>query len=599
MAHIEPKNLVDAESLSALEALSSGYYKIPTNQRDYRWEEENWSHIWDDLHALRANNYNGITAVARDQRKPHFLGAVVVIRNTRTLGGQERGEIADGQQRMATLSILFAVLIKKISASSISNKNDVIGRLSSCLYSSDSDGKTWRLELDKEANFFETTLEKYLNADDPTTYWNTITDFSRRPVASRLKEAFIFFEALADDYVASESEAALENIATLATEALTLIKTTVFKRSIAYKLFETMNYRGLDLTLADLIKNKILEVSETQGTHTSTVQRWLELQNEIQLQSFNENSNEDESKKLREFLHLSFISCYSTIKLDELYDKVAKHLEDTTVTADGYTAEVLSEAKNLTRILNNNNNALKEASKYVKELRETLSIDYALPFVLAALSRFQSDITQLTRCIKAARDFSFRFFTIGSNSVAKLQNEIGTHSRMLRDTTNTADSVINSLRAKSPDSLFKSEFADAKLKLNKLGFYVMESIENHRAASAGLGVFGQSPSQHLEHILPKKPEGNWPHIDMDRHEEFLYRIGNLVALEADINKHIKNKAFSDKQSNASSKGYVNSSLRLPGEISTHLKRGEWTFDSIIERQQHLADTYILDVWPLA
>lgn len=127
----------------------------------------------------------------------------------------------------------------------------------------------------------------------------------------------------------------------------------------------------------------------------------------------------------------------------------------------------------------------------------------------------------------------------------------------------------------------------------------MESIENHISASAGLAAFTQGPTQHLEHILPKRPDSTWTHIDSDRHDEFLYKIGNLVALEADINRHIKNKSFSFKQTNPRNKDYAHSTLRLSRDISAHLESGSWTFNSITERQEHLANTYILDVWPLA
>ena len=599
MPHIEPKQLIDAESLSSSEILSNGYFRIPMNQRDYRWEEDNWKDLWNDITILCDSNFIGASPTPPDQRKPHFMGAIVVIRNTRSIGGRERGEIADGQQRLATLNVLYATLIKRIDLSSLPDKADIRARLSTCLYSSDSGGKTWRLQLDKEKTFFETSLDKYVTGIAADSYWSTITDYNRRPIAARIKKAFEFFDTAITDYVASKSEAELENIITISTEALTFIKTTVYQRGIAYRLFETMNYRGLDLTLADLIKNKVLEVSEAQGTHENCTQQWLDLQKEIEIQSITDGNNTaDESKKLKEFIHLAYISCHDTIKLEDLYDEITAHLAKPAISAEGYTSEILSEAKNLTKILNAPSGPLKDASKYAKELLETLSINYSIPLILAAANRFSGDDVQLTRCVKAARDFCFRFFTIGSNSVSKLQSEVGNHSRMLRNPANSADTVINSLRSKAPSSLFKSEFSTARLKLNKHAFYVMESIENHISGGAGLAIFTQGPTQHLEHILPKRLGSNWPLIDIDHHDEYLFRIGNLVALEANINTHIKNKSFSEKQSNTENKGYEDSTLTLPGEISAHLEGGNWTFGSITKRQEHLANTYILDVWPL-
>lgn len=217
MPHIEPKQLIDAESLSATEVLSTGYFSIPMNQRDYRWEDENWKDIWNDITTLCDSNFIGASPTPPDQRKPHFMGAIVVIRNTRSIGGRERGEIADGQQRLATLNVLYATLIKRIDLSSLPDKADIRARLSTCLYSSDSGGKTWRLQLDKEKTFFETSLDKYVTGIAADSYWSTITDYNRRPIASRIKKAFEFFDTAIRDYVAYKSEAELENIITIST----------------------------------------------------------------------------------------------------------------------------------------------------------------------------------------------------------------------------------------------------------------------------------------------------------------------------------------------------------------------------------------------
>ncbi len=125
MPHIEPAQLIAADSLSSTDVLSTGYFSIPMNQRDYRWEDENWKDIWNDIVTLSSCNFNGATAIHPDHRKPHFMGAIVVIRNTRSISGRDRGEIADGQQRLATLCVLFASLIKKIDSSTLPDKSDI------------------------------------------------------------------------------------------------------------------------------------------------------------------------------------------------------------------------------------------------------------------------------------------------------------------------------------------------------------------------------------------------------------------------------------------------------------------------------------------
>jgi len=64
---------------------------VPLNQRPYRWEEDDIEKLFQDLN----NAFN---------RQPlYFLGTVMFTHN-------EKGqiEVADGQQRLATVSVLIA-----------------------------------------------------------------------------------------------------------------------------------------------------------------------------------------------------------------------------------------------------------------------------------------------------------------------------------------------------------------------------------------------------------------------------------------------------------------------------------------------------------
>ena len=76
------------------------HYRVPPYQRDYSWSEEQWDDLWNDLMDLRS-----------DPDERHYLGALVV---------EERGDreflIIDGQQRLATLSVLALAVIARLGA---------------------------------------------------------------------------------------------------------------------------------------------------------------------------------------------------------------------------------------------------------------------------------------------------------------------------------------------------------------------------------------------------------------------------------------------------------------------------------------------------
>jgi uncharacterized protein with ParB-like and HNH nuclease domain len=68
--------------------------KIPSYQRRYSWEEEQFEDLWRDL--------NGITSDGS-----HFFGTIVFMSGTHVAGGTNEIDIVDGQQRITTISILL------------------------------------------------------------------------------------------------------------------------------------------------------------------------------------------------------------------------------------------------------------------------------------------------------------------------------------------------------------------------------------------------------------------------------------------------------------------------------------------------------------
>ena len=79
----------------------------------------------------------------------------------------------------------------------------------------------------------------------------------------------------------------------------------------------------------------------------------------------------------------------------------------------------------------------------------------------------------------------------------------------------------------------------------------------------------------------------------ERYSAYLNRIGNHLVLEANINTTIKNKSFDEKAgiSGSVTPNYTASSFTLPDEAKNFLVNGQWDFDAIEQRQQHLSTIY--------
>jgi uncharacterized protein with ParB-like and HNH nuclease domain len=80
--------------------------RVPLNQRSYAWEE-------DHVRTLLQDFSNAIAS----ETKTYFLGTIVLSQS-----GDNKWEVADGQQRLATTSILISAIRDHLSSGSPNEK---------------------------------------------------------------------------------------------------------------------------------------------------------------------------------------------------------------------------------------------------------------------------------------------------------------------------------------------------------------------------------------------------------------------------------------------------------------------------------------------
>ena len=87
--------LLNTDTEDLKELLSNGKsYSVPPYQRDYSWKQEHWEDLWEDLCTVEEN------------REDHYMGTIVL-----EIGERKQFRVIDGQQRMATLSILILACV--------------------------------------------------------------------------------------------------------------------------------------------------------------------------------------------------------------------------------------------------------------------------------------------------------------------------------------------------------------------------------------------------------------------------------------------------------------------------------------------------------
>jgi hypothetical protein len=142
-----------------------------------------------------------------------------------------------------------------------------------------------------------------------------------------------------------------------------------------------------------------------------------------------------------------------------------------------------------------------------------------------------------------------------------------------------------------PDEQFRQAFETATVSKASLARYYLRSLEMAAKEEATPWFIPNDDRQtiNLEHVLPEKPEENWPSFNEDQIRIFSKRIGNLVLLLAKSNSTLRSADFETKRAIYQQTPYV-----LTSQIAT---LHTWREKGIADRQRILADL-ALKAWPI-
>jgi hypothetical protein len=233
-------------------------YNVPRYQREYTWGASQWEELFDDIN----ENESG-----------YFLGSIICIDQSTDTLQNSKLEVVDGQQRLTTLSLLFAALYSRLRLSQDESIRSKVNTLKNRLILEDTN-EVLRLTPQQQNN----NLNDYL----ALLYEVGLIGERERPANAgnrKIIKAYRYFENRLDNLIPDTQDyAQILAFLNKAYQAC-LVKIEVLTHSDAYTLFETLNNRGAPLTAVDLIKNKLLSQLENvnQGNLERHFDRWNRL----------------------------------------------------------------------------------------------------------------------------------------------------------------------------------------------------------------------------------------------------------------------------------------------------------------------------------
>ncbi len=217
------------------------HYEVPKYQRDYSWDKEQWSDLWYDLMQMI------------DENDSHYMGYLVL-----QTADDKNYQIIDGQQRLTTLCVLILAVVDILLKLPCTEKEKEDNKKRAENIRSTYIGNMDMLTL--------TSVNKLvLNRNNDhfyRTYLSTLQEMPKRGLKASerlLKSAFETFKAyLTASYkTAEELVIFVENLV----NNIFFTVITVTDELNAFKVFETLNARGVQLSSSDLLKNYIFSVA--------------------------------------------------------------------------------------------------------------------------------------------------------------------------------------------------------------------------------------------------------------------------------------------------------------------------------------------------
>lgn len=573
-------------------------FLIPSYQRRYAWKYPQQSALFRDIDMLLDND-------------GHLFG-MLILHTGMYHGGLNTVDVVDGQQRLTTTTILLKTMMDKFKVLGLDFQANQIAQL---LYCGDFTKREKRKLVLGE-----------LDEPDMEFLFNNKLKKIKNP---RILEAHNTFVDYINQGIDDEGISWLEKYYQKLIHTAKIIRLDVPEAKDAYKLFETINNRGLRLSATDILKNFIL--GHTAKIDDETLKRSKELWAELIINLDGINSDDffrqyvssiytrkiSKTKLIEEFKKYYFKNVKDVEKLGEymynygiseeesmddetlevdsidLQEKVEEHEEvNNRISVVEYLQQIVDASSCYNKIIFAcfDDKKVNQLLNDLKSIKSFPSYIYLMHFL-----QFESiESKDKLKVLKMIASLMLRRHVVGK-STAYNDDIFANLLRLDKDDVSYIKSVKDALIEYYPDDdEFEDRFAVHELKERVIdrARYILTQIEYHKTGNTKELSVSNTEDVHVEHIIPKtidtkkskKEFGDWMvylsgNVVLE-HKKRVNRIGNMTLLSGTLNIKVSNNPFLDKR-----KEYKNSNIQLTKDLSEYKF---FKFHHLDERGKELA-----------
>lgn len=530
---------------------------VPPFQRRYAWKQNNFEQLLEDI----KNIMDGTG-------KRHFMGTLVFKPDSR----DRHFTIIDGQQRLATFTIILTVL-RKLSHTYAPAKTKEIEK---------------RLTIKGNSRF-----KPSLHDHDAFYYLLNNAEGLQKVRHKQVKAGYKFFYDEIQNYIENTKGKKWSHFGNFLTTVLTrmvFVEIVLTGDDDAHAIFESINYAGVPLTQADLARNFILSLvrnGEEQQRLNNTYWRPIEDKLEESISGSNVKVRKAEFQKtLRDFLRaVLVVEKRKYISTTDLFRELRSFFHKGDV--ENKLKMFLDQAEQYCKFINPE---LEHRKRLRSQLQRLVALKMTTYYpVLLVLYRSlaneeirSQELEQAIRYIesfvvrrafnsKVSRDLNQVFARIA----VKLIDRKGKNpSKILRDEKWPDNDHFKTCFVSSP--IYTTAPATAK--------FALESIESYKSADRELRI---DKSIQIEHVFPQQEKkDDWDSNALSDLKKNLHVMGNLTLTA--YNPQLGNNGFKEKK-----KVYKKSPYWLTKIIAKH---DTWTKAEIEKRGARLLRV-AMKIWP--
>jgi uncharacterized protein with ParB-like and HNH nuclease domain len=587
--NITPNKLNIAQLFSA----NNEQFIVPAYQRRYAWGVNQTKALFDDIKMLKDSD-------------GHLFGMIILHTSNIHKAGLYKPELVDGQQRLTSMTILLKALQTRFKE--LKNKervNQIEAMLNCSGYDNQKKPKMILGNLDNEDYI------SIMKGASKYTYIN-------QNIISSYDNFLAWAKELEDDEL-NKFYFTLTNIAVI-------IRLDVLSANDAYKLFETINNRGLRLSPTDIIKNFLLGHASKIGIDNLVEVKvlWSNIIKNL------DGLNSDDffrqylcsllqrkismSKLVYEFKRYYFKQILKTELLGEFkyyVDDLVSESEEEEVDVDDVEDKNIKKISNieflhqiiiLSKTYNQINYETFSNSKLNRRINNLNRI-LSMPTYIFLMHFMQSKHTDSVKIsvLKLLETFMLRRHICEMRT----NEHDDIFAKILQ--YNTSDDIVNEVKEYLQNYLPNDD--DFKVRFPKHNFkgrlinrakYILEQIEYFERGNTNELIVSSQSEVELEHIIPqnitskrsKEEFGNWSEYlgkqSNAKHKIYIDLIGNMTLLGDKLNITASNNPFHRKK-----KSYEKSSFKITEKIAD--RYNEFKFPQVEERGNELAELAI-KIW---